>query len=254
MKLISFQPNPKLNPLLFVLYTAVLVFGIWTFGASAWWFVTYVLLFWIVAFGIGFGFHRTFTHQAVNAYALPLRAAALVGLFANVGSPTSWKRQHELQHESKHRGFVAVEAESEDGFLLFLHNSYYLILAALAIAAFLTLTLEAFYFLILAPSALAFLSLNISSFMSRRQWGYRNFADGNNAYNLLWTWLLLFGENWHNNHHQFPDSPTTKIRKWELDPVWVFCFLFDRSTWLKLRFNIRKLKLRFQAKPKDYIY
>lgn len=56
--------------------------------------------------------------------------------------------------------------------------------------------------------------------------GYRRFDTGDHSGNVWWLLPVLWGENWHNNHHQYPVSARTGVVWWEFDPVHgVICFL-----------------------------
>lgn len=58
-------------------------------------------------------------------------------------------------------------------------------------------------------------------------WGYRNFECADNSRNIFPLGLLVGGEELHNNHHTFPNSPKLSRRWWELDIGWVWIRLFQ---------------------------
>jgi fatty-acid desaturase len=49
--------------------------------------------------------------------------------------------------------------------------------------------------------------------------GYKNYNNNDNSLNNWIFSLLILGEGWHNNHHHDPINYTTKIKKWEIDPI-----------------------------------
>lgn len=51
-------------------------------------------------------------------------------------------------------------------------------------------------------------------------WGYRNYECSDNARNILPVGFIIGGEELHNNHHSFPNSPKLSRRKWEFDIGW----------------------------------
>jgi stearoyl-CoA desaturase (delta-9 desaturase) len=51
--------------------------------------------------------------------------------------------------------------------------------------------------------------------------GYKNFATGDDSVNVWWVALLTMGEGWHNNHHAFPGSSRSGLRRFEIDPSWL---------------------------------
>lgn len=58
-------------------------------------------------------------------------------------------------------------------------------------------------------------------------WGYRNYECADNARNIFPLGLLIGGEELHNNHHTFPNSPKLSRRWWELDIGWVWIRIFQ---------------------------
>ncbi|WP_020407076.1 DesA family fatty acid desaturase [Hahella ganghwensis] len=58
-------------------------------------------------------------------------------------------------------------------------------------------------------------------------WGYRNFECTDNARNLVPWGLIIGGEELHNNHHTYPNSPKLSVKKWEFDIGWFWIKLFE---------------------------
>lgn len=58
-------------------------------------------------------------------------------------------------------------------------------------------------------------------------WGYRNYECADNARNIFPIGILIGGEELHNNHHTFPNSPKLSRRWWELDIGWAWIRLFQ---------------------------
>lgn len=56
--------------------------------------------------------------------------------------------------------------------------------------------------------------------------GYRNFEVPNAATNILPWGILIGGEELHNNHHTFPNSPKLSVKPWEFDLGWAWICLF----------------------------
>ena len=51
--------------------------------------------------------------------------------------------------------------------------------------------------------------------------GYKNFATSDDSVNVWWVALLTAGEGWHNNHHAFPGSARSGMRRLEFDLSWL---------------------------------
>jgi len=51
--------------------------------------------------------------------------------------------------------------------------------------------------------------------------GYKNYRTPDTSVNVWWVAILTAGDGWHNNHHAFPGSARTGLRRFEIDPSWV---------------------------------
>lgn len=58
-------------------------------------------------------------------------------------------------------------------------------------------------------------------------WGYRNFECPDHAKNIVPWGILICGEELHNNHHTYPNSPKLSVKPWELDFGWTWIRLFE---------------------------
>ena len=58
-------------------------------------------------------------------------------------------------------------------------------------------------------------------------WGYRNFECPDHAKNIVPWGILICGEELHNNHHTYPNSPKLSVKKWEIDVGWGWIRLFE---------------------------
>ncbi len=56
--------------------------------------------------------------------------------------------------------------------------------------------------------------------------GYRNFEVPNAATNIVPWGILIGGEELHNNHHTFPNSPKLSVKPWEFDLGWAWICVF----------------------------
>ena len=58
-------------------------------------------------------------------------------------------------------------------------------------------------------------------------WGYRNFECPDHAKNIVPWGILICGEELHNNHHTYPNSPKLSVKKWEVDFGWGWIRFFE---------------------------
>ena len=82
----------------------------------------------------------------------------------------------------------------------------------------------------------ATLLFNVVSHMP--QLGYRNFDTTDDSVNCWWVAMLSMGEGWHNNHHFYPGSARSGIKKFEFDLSWELLRLMQRCG-LANRLNVQ---------------
>lgn len=58
-------------------------------------------------------------------------------------------------------------------------------------------------------------------------WGYRNFECPGHATNMVPWGILIGGEELHNNHHTYPNSPKLSVKRWEFDIGWMWIRIFE---------------------------
>ncbi len=58
-------------------------------------------------------------------------------------------------------------------------------------------------------------------------WGYRNFECPDHAKNIVPWAFFIGGEELHNNHHTYPNSPKLSVKPWEFDIGWMWIRLFE---------------------------
>jgi len=89
----------------------------------------------------------------------------------------------------------------------------------------------------LLGSASAFVApLMVNSICHLSQYGYRNFETTDLSRNVWFVALASFGEGWHNNHHEFPQSARHGMRPDEFDFSWCVLQCMEK---LGLAKNIR---------------
>ena len=57
--------------------------------------------------------------------------------------------------------------------------------------------------------------------------GYRNFECPDASKNIIPIGILICGEELHNNHHTYPNSPKLSVKKWEFDLGWMWIRIFE---------------------------
>jgi stearoyl-CoA desaturase (delta-9 desaturase) len=86
----------------------------------------------------------------------------------------------------------------------------------------------------LSTTLLYHLTFAANSFGHR--FGERASDSTDESRNSPWLALLTLGDGWHNNHHRFPSSSRTGLRRWEIDLTWWGLRVLER---LGLVWNLR---------------
>ena len=58
-------------------------------------------------------------------------------------------------------------------------------------------------------------------------WGYRNFEVDDRSTNIVPWGIVIAGEELHNNHHTYPNSPKLSVKPWEFDIGWAWIRVFE---------------------------
>ncbi len=93
------------------------------------------------------------------------------------------------------------------------------------------------FYLIFAPSAWFFLLLPIQIVMGpfhgaiinwfAHKYGNVSYSQNNTSKNLFRVDILMLGESYHNNHHQFPSSINFGRKWYEIDPLYPVILFFN---------------------------
>lgn len=191
--------------------------------------------------GMGMMLHRFWSHKSFEfKNTIVQKLFTFVSIISVRGSPLAWVHIHRTHHahadtdKDPHKpgkfalfSFKTTYIEQLKLFLIkdmltpehkVIHEYYLLfILAWILILVLINPTL--LYFAWIVPVCLNQISQDLWNYFSHVNTGYRNFETKDNSRNVFWLWPLIFGETWHNNHHNDPKSQTTKVKKYEFDPV-----------------------------------
>jgi fatty-acid desaturase len=73
---------------------------------------------------------------------------------------------------------------------------------------------------VLAASVAQHIPLLLNVVCHMPKLGYKNYLTPDASVNVWWVAVLTAGEGWHNNHHAFPGSARSGLRKFEIDLSW----------------------------------
>lgn len=67
-------------------------------------------------------------------------------------------------------------------------------------------------------------------------WGSQAYDTADASTNNIFIGVLAFGEGWHNNHHQYPNSARHGLRWWQVDATW---YLIKMLSWAGLASELK---------------
>lgn len=194
--------------------------------------------------GLSLVLHRFYSHKSFKfRYEWLRQLFSHIALLSGRGSPLGWVYIHRLHHRYSDTqkdphgpvsmgfrlfGFKPID-ESEEKVRVFLvkdmltpehlrwHN-YYLLYIIIWTAILWTVSFEVLYFSYILPIIGIQFSQNCFNYFAHK-YGYRNHETKDNSTNNILLWPFIWGDAWHNNHHNNLVKITTKERWWEFDPV-----------------------------------
>ena len=217
--------------------------------------VAFVLAYSWGVLGISLGYHRGLSHRSFKV-PRSLEYFFVIGAYLVFeGGPIFWVASHRLHHRYSDqpgdphsprdgtwhsilgwmsKPVVKIGEEQykticpdlyKDPLYLWLHaggngRDGYLCLTINVAYRVLLLFLFGPYFLIgnLLGSVGAFIApLMVNSICHMPRFGYQNFTTTDLSQNVWLVALASFGEGWHNNHHEFPQSARHGLNPWEFD-------------------------------------
>lgn len=188
--------------------------------------------------GISIFYHRYFSHKSFETSILFQIIGTICGILAGRGSPIGWVYVHRLHHKFSDKendphphtwkiffphllkyGDRINPFYIKDFIKNSLHkkiNEYYNLILLLFVTLFGIIGIKFLLFFWIIPVALTAWSLNLFVYMSH-YFGYKNYDCADNSKNNWLISLILWGEGWHNNHHQNPGWWCLHKKWWEID-------------------------------------
>lgn len=217
---------------------AALVWQIFT-GTWEQWAITAAVYFVTGCFGMTMTYHRLLSHKSWDAPRWFEIFGTLCATYGLTGSSIGWVAVHREHHHHtdkegdphspKHKGFIAVQWLSmfeqpnpryamhliKDPFHLWLHKHYFLVQAAI-IAVLVMIDPSALIYAYLTPAAILWNAGSLINTLTHMI-GYRNHDTKDDSTNIWWLGYLMWGEGWHNNHHNSPSNARFGEKWWEFD-------------------------------------
>jgi len=198
--------------------------------------------------GISLFYHRYLSHRCFKANISFEYIGTILGTLAGRGSSIGWVTIQRMHHRyadtsnDPHRPIMhdvptwkvfvpkLIKGADEGNinpfivrdllrskFHLFLNDYYNLIFVLFGILlAF--ISIHAFIFLWIIPVALTAWALNVAVYVAHK-YGYKTYQVKDGSTNSWVVSLILWGEGWHNNHHNDTSKWNLREKWWEVDPL-----------------------------------
>lgn len=204
-----------------------------------------ILIFYVLSIvGLSITLHRFYSHKNFKFKNEALRYLfTAIGILSGRGSPLGWVYIHRLHHRHADTesdphgpksigfrlfGFKPIDAAEKQmkPFLvkdmltkehLFIHN-YYLVFVFAFMLFLLVIDFQVLYFFYVVPLLGIQFSQNCFNYFAHK-YGYRNHNTKDDSTNNFILWPLIWGDAWHNNHHNNLAKFSTKEKWWEFDPA-----------------------------------
>lgn len=216
------------------------------------WGYFYLSYFAFAALGVGLGFHRILGHGMIIWKPFSWFSVWL-GVLSHLGAPKGaamWHVNHHKNADTEHDQVKAWKSAlmprvnklnvgredlrkifnglEGDSFFKLIDSHFYVIFFMSYLFFILTLGAKNTFLYVLAPASLSLFIHSLSTIYLHSH-GYRNFETSDKSKNTILWWPLLFGENWHNNHHHHSYSANQGYRWWEIDLIYLIAKPFMRS-------------------------
>lgn len=221
------------------------VFGLFYFDFTIFNVALTIISFYIYSIiGLSMTLHRYYTHKNFKMNTILHWLFTFISILTGRGSPLGWVYIHRLHHAFsdtdkdphgpklgfKLFGFKPIENTTKPNLFivkdlmtpmqLFI-NKYYLLIILTWLVVLGLIDVDLIYFTWVLPVFFIQLSQNSFNHFAHVH-GYRNFETKDNSTNNIWLWPFIMGDAWHNNHHANAEQISTKIKKYEFDPVATF--------------------------------
>jgi len=192
--------------------------------------------------GVSMTLHRYYSHKSFEfRYTWLKWLFTIVAVLAGRGSPVGWAYIHRLHHKFSDTDKDPHGAKTVGWKIIFpslvenykdpidkkvikdfmnkphiLISRYYMGFIILWSVLLLILSPAIFYFLYVIPVFLTFVSLDLFVLLTHK-YVYISHSTTDNSKNNWFISLILWGEGWHNNHHNNPRKWNLKENWWEID-------------------------------------
>ena len=195
-------------------------------------------------FGISMMLHRYYSHKSFKLNSLVKWFFTVFAVLAGRGSPLGWVYIHRIHHatsdtekdpHSPHNDtftFVGFRPTQENKkinhfivkeLLTTAHikiDKYYLLVILSFLLLLSIINFDLIFYMWAIPVFVVSVTQTMFNYFAHTK-GYRNFETTDRSTNNLYLWPFILGDAWHNNHHANAANISTKVLKYEYDPIGV---------------------------------
>lgn len=218
----------------------ILIWAIFNFTLIEWG-VVFFIYFLTGSLGVSITLHRYYSHKSFEFRNVFIkRLFTIFSFWGCIGDPISWVNNHRQHHRTTDKpgdphspkiiGFINSQWFSmyytypkikfvtemiRDPFLVFLHKNYFYIhITFILIFSLVSFKLLALIYLV--PAAILWNAGSLINSIAHL-YGVRTHSTNDNSVNNFVLGYLVWGEGWHNNHHNNPKNYTFSEKWWQLD-------------------------------------
>lgn len=213
--------------------------------------ISFIVYFFTGCIGVSITLHRYLSHKSFKTKDIFIKFGTLCASLGMIGSPLAWVAVHREHHHysdtekdphsPSFKKFYKVQWLSmfetvniryikdlfKDDFQVWVHNYYYLINIVYVSILFLIDPFAVVYAWLFP----GFILWNMGSLVNtlNHLYGSRPYKTKEKSTNHWLTGIFVFGEGWHNNHHNNPKNPRFGEKWYEIDLGYYIIKLFRKS-------------------------
>jgi len=194
--------------------------------------------------GISMMLHRYYSHKSFKLNPFIKWFFTVFAVLAGRGSPLGWVYIHRIHHATsdtekdphsphystfKFIGFKPVQENKKINHFIVKEllttahikiDKYYLLVILSFLLLLSIINFDLIFYMWAIPVFVVSVTQTMFNYFAHTK-GYRNFKTTDRSTNNLYLWPFILGDAWHNNHHANAANISTKVLKYEYDPIGV---------------------------------
>jgi len=209
----------------------------WQYGLlSVFMFYVYSIL------GISMMLHRYYSHKSFKLNSFFKWCFTAFAVLAGRGSPLGWVYIHRIHHATsdtekdphsphydtfKFMGFKPIQESTKINHFIVKElltashikiDKYYLLIILSFLIFLSIINFNLIFYMWAIPVFVVSVTQTMFNYFAHMK-GYRNFETTDRSTNNVYLWPFILGDAWHNNHHANAQKISTKVLKYEYDPI-----------------------------------